>query len=1276
MRNKSLSAMQHYYASARITLVHDLYLREWQWVDAETACFAVVMSPWFSRGWTALELAKSHRVKILFKTRHDGYLLKDLDVDILDKISPSSPHHNTAKAIRKLRTASVQSLGDLLAILGPRDTSKPRDMATISGLLAGVETSGGLSQQEIYQRILRKLGTVAHGHLFHDSATMAAPGFSWCPTNILDMPIADVNSESTVLELHENGDLEGKWVAYPVDAIENKNFLWQKTHRLTIASLKAALSIKNRKKHILLTENGLADGRALLVRPMYCKEQQTNVIHCRFVGPVYLHTAHDSRSKVDNGRSVMIRISNTDRMRQLYQDAWSYVCGTVEIPVKNGTSETTTSDSADVSQILPEKDSHVMQDMDALLFLASNQAELRESLFNKRDIRVSKAEVGRRNSSMPWLDMDMYYMSDYDKDRRTLVRAFFYGSQGLIQHVKNWLEIGADETGKIMLLSLDGNSKIQIDSNPQSERKAHLASKALHQAAYVYTGKPLVTLLLDNGAQHTRNSQYRLPIHVAADRLDEDIAMALLTNRRNPANPVEVDGDSRTAMHLVVESKRKFSSYFNESDEIDQRVSTAKVLTTYMNKDALEAQNNQGEAALIQAAKRGFRKITQLLLGKGVCADAQDQKGNTALHYAAAVDIPNGILGDLLKHDRVKCQDSVTAARPTISMGRPGETPDNQSHHGFADGRPDESSDVQILSKLTDQHLGNIQNEEGETPLHVAASRRLENLRDLLDHGSDPHIKDSKLETALEIAAGHGKDEAVQKLLSWPKYKPLQVELDKALLAAVNTKTSDREPRRSIIDALLRAGARIDHLSPGGMTALHSVIQLKDYKMAEELIYAGKGGLDEKENVRQRSALLMAAGAGLPELVLLLLKEGADITSKDSAKRTALHWAAASRHATIAKSLLKKGGSSIVNQRDAQGRTALHLAASSGATKIINDLIEAEANLNAADKDTRSALILAAELGRLDAVNSLLAEGCDYTIIDNSGKSALDWAAVKGFEPIVVNLIKHSKKKQKEAEDNGKHSKKRQDDAEENKYANALTLAAMGGHSQTAMTLFDNIKDQKLQNSAVAAILFAAAKFDNMPKFLIERLVNMKPKPSANCQDDSGQTALMLAVSTKRLLCTTLFLELGANPDIQDNEKRTALMIAAGLNDVNSVQLLIRAEANPNLRDAQGYTALHYAVKGHGPIVETLLRYTIKPDSQDLNGRTPLMLAAEMGDELLTETLLAYNANPNLADRNFRTPLLQAAQNGHCSIVTLLIYGPKKQVTKLQQKRNRESRCP
>ncbi|KAF3767954.1 hypothetical protein M406DRAFT_232427, partial [Cryphonectria parasitica EP155] len=111
-RAKSLSFMDLNYAYARITLVHDRFLRNLIFEGPDAACFAIVMSAWFTRGWTALELARSRKVKVVFKDS-----IKDLDYDILDRVEK---HNIAAGTLRNLRNAHVSGVDDLLNTLGSR----------------------------------------------------------------------------------------------------------------------------------------------------------------------------------------------------------------------------------------------------------------------------------------------------------------------------------------------------------------------------------------------------------------------------------------------------------------------------------------------------------------------------------------------------------------------------------------------------------------------------------------------------------------------------------------------------------------------------------------------------------------------------------------------------------------------------------------------------------------------------------------------------------------------------------------------------------------------------------------------------------------------------------------------------------------------------------------------------------------------------------------------------------------------------------------------------
>ncbi|KAI0530011.1 hypothetical protein GGR58DRAFT_518813 [Xylaria digitata] len=172
-RSKALGIMHRNYEDARVTLVHDRFLRSVPFEGPDRACLAIVLSSWFTRGWTALELAKSRKVKIVFKDS-----IKDLDKHILDK---ARKENYATKAIKDLRRDQFSDIEDLLSTLGPRYTSWLKDRATIAGLLAGIhipDTNKDTFQRDIYQNIIKGAKEISHDHLFHNSVTMLK-GFSW-----------------------------------------------------------------------------------------------------------------------------------------------------------------------------------------------------------------------------------------------------------------------------------------------------------------------------------------------------------------------------------------------------------------------------------------------------------------------------------------------------------------------------------------------------------------------------------------------------------------------------------------------------------------------------------------------------------------------------------------------------------------------------------------------------------------------------------------------------------------------------------------------------------------------------------------------------------------------------------------------------------------------------------------------------------------------------------------------------------------------------------------
>lgn len=254
-RRKAIKAMNENYKNAEYVLVHDQYLLDFEWADDGSPCLAMVLSPWFTRGWTALELYMSKRVKVLYKGQQPGVsVVKDLDDDILakDPARSTRAHWIASSLIRKLRK-ELTNVSDILVTLQPRSTSKSPDRIIIAGLLAGLKDHNfQLPVGETTKAIITHLGRIRPPSLMHGHVTMTtSDGFSWCPPMILDMPTdaaGDLESgsfynEVVTLQVDALGRVQGDWdyrLLTRGDAEEGK-LLPFGTHWSVVMKIKLAL---------------------------------------------------------------------------------------------------------------------------------------------------------------------------------------------------------------------------------------------------------------------------------------------------------------------------------------------------------------------------------------------------------------------------------------------------------------------------------------------------------------------------------------------------------------------------------------------------------------------------------------------------------------------------------------------------------------------------------------------------------------------------------------------------------------------------------------------------------------------------------------------------------------------------------------------------------------------------------------------------------------------------------------------------------------------------
>ncbi|KAK6542376.1 hypothetical protein TWF694_006333 [Orbilia ellipsospora] len=324
LRRREINEMHNNYSRAKYTLVHDEYLTQFEWINDGSPALALVLSPWFTRGWTALECIMSKCIKVVFKKAGGGpgeYVIKDLDDDILSRDPGIShpAHWIASRMIRRLRKP-IDNVGDLLAILKPRSTSWARDKMIIAGLLAGVQVYYTMSPTDLTKSIIRKLKEIKITNLFHGSTTICeSGGWSWCPNNLYDMPSTpptEFSSGDPIIDascfVDEGGTLGGKFQyrAVTVEDIAEGRIIPISSHPSVAFKIKSALELEW-KSCVLLGFTpesyilAAAEGFAKLDSGIH-HGRHGEFVPCRYIGTVRVFEQFDFITEMRTSKNFMI----------------------------------------------------------------------------------------------------------------------------------------------------------------------------------------------------------------------------------------------------------------------------------------------------------------------------------------------------------------------------------------------------------------------------------------------------------------------------------------------------------------------------------------------------------------------------------------------------------------------------------------------------------------------------------------------------------------------------------------------------------------------------------------------------------------------------------------------------------------------------------------------------------------------------------------------------------------------------------------------------------
>jgi len=252
------------------------------------------------------------------------------------------------------------------------------------------------------------------------------------------------------------------------------------------------------------------------------------------------------------------------------------------------------------------------------------------------------------------------------------------------------------------------------------------------------------------------------------------------------------------------------------------------------------------------------------------------------------------------------------------------------------------------------------------------------------------------------------------------------------------------------------------------------------------------------------------------------------------------------------------------------GYTALMAAAAKGNVPLLETLLKAGANVNAATSRKVSsarggtALIYAAEQGHSEIVKRLVLAGANVNAETTWGESPLYHATCRGDLRMVNYLVAHGAKPTWVAAFNAIH----------NRHADILKILLKAGADP-------NWKYRKTEET-----LLGEAVYKTRDAAFVRPLLEYGARPN---EITGRRYPLNYAALNGDIPICKLLLKHDAKVNNQDRFERSALMDAAFKGQVNTVKFLLANGANPRLKDNHGKTAWDLAKSnGHAELLPML----------------------------------------------------------------------------------------
>lgn len=300
-------------------------------------------------------------------------------------------------------------------------------------------------------------------------------------------------------------------------------------------------------------------------------------------------------------------------------------------------------------------------------------------------------------------------------------------------------------------------------------------------------------------------------------------------------------------------------------------------------------------------------------------------------------------------------------------------------------------------------------------------------------------------------------------------------------------------------------------------------------------------------------------------------------------------------------------------------------------------LLKAGANPNVTDAGGQSVIqaALRSYRGDLPSIRALVEAGADVDARDDSGDTALQTALDRKSWDVAQLLV-----------DNGGHREHTNDGGR------SVLAAALQNDAPASLVkrLFDVGIDVNAGGSN-APVLVAARKGN--AEYL--SLLLAQPGVMVDIADAEKSSALVLAVKSGRKDALKVLLDAKASPDYLPTKSATALEHAAGTGQQEMVEMLLAAGATLEMQGQRRPTALTLAAtNGNIRMVMTML-HAAQERGVELNLAPALAVAAEKGHGRVVELLLKAGGFVDYPDIDNRTPLMKAAMGDHVESLDILL---------------------